>query len=412
MKVRTIETDEEIKQVAEWSAKVFCGGDHLFFFQKRFERSHEPGPHYVREHTRVVEEDGRVVAHVRIVDHPMRIGSAVVRMGGISGVCTHPAYRKRGYAAALMRDSMEYMRTHGFDVSMLFGIRDFYPKFGYSVCLNRFSIKMAAKGTAGCEGKGCVRKIKPEELSQAASMYAEHNAHRTCSVVRSGEFWQHDRKGAVWSWPYVNFDEWYAVCDEADRMLGYFCAKEERGRVELYEAAGGNDEVFSTILQYLGVRAKASFMGEISLILPPDAPMAQFCFEKDAKLEAFYREDGDGMMRIIHLEGLFGKLKEELEARLRHSEFKDWEGAFTLRTDIGALDFEVARGVLDVKPGDQGRTLSVEMPQSLLIKLVVGYADPLRLLSKSDVEVARELVGPLCALFPRGTPFIWGNDGF
>ena len=44
--------------------------------------------------------------------------------------------------------------------------------------------------------------------------------------------------------------------------------------------------------------------------------------------------------------------------------------------------------------------------------LVVGYADPLRILAKSDVKVALELVGPLCALFPRGTPFIWGNDGF
>lgn len=411
MRVRTIQTDEEIKQVAEWSAKVFCGGDHLFFFQERFERSHELGPHYVREHTRVVEEDGKVVAHVRIVDHPMRIGSAVVRMGGISGVCTHPRYRKRGYAAALMRDSVAYMRAHGFDVSMLFGIQDFYPKFGYSVCLNRFSIKMAAKGTARCEAKGLVRKIKPEELVQAASMYAKDNACRTCSVVRSEEFWRYDRKGVVWSWPYVNFDEWYAVCDEADRVLGYFCAKEGK-RIELYEVAGGNDAVFSTILRYLGDRAKASFVGEISLIVPPDAPMAQFCFEKDAKLEVSYRENGNGMMRIIHLEGLFGKIKGELQTRLKHSEFKDWEGAFTLRTGIGALDFEVARGSLEVKPGERERARSVEMPQSLLIKLVVGCADPRRILSKPDVKVAPELVGPLCALFPQGTPFIWGNDGF
>jgi len=264
----------------------------------------------------------------------------------------------------------------------------------------------------GCEAKGSVRKIKPEELSQAAAFYAKDNAHRTCSVARSEAFYQRDRKGAVWSWPYVNFDEWYAVCDEADRMLGYFCVREERGRVELYEAAGGNDEVFSTILQYLGDRAKASFIGEISLIVPSDAPMAQFCFEKDAKLEVSYHEDGNGMMRIIHLEGLFGKVKGELETRLKHSEFKDWQGTFALRTEIGVLNFEAARGSLDVKPGDRGKALSVEISQSLLIKLVVGYADPLRILSKSDVNVPPELVGPLCALFPRGTPFIWGNDGF
>ncbi len=411
MKLRTIQTEEEIRQVADWSAKVFRGGDALFAFQERFERSHAPGPHYVREHSRVVEEDGKVVAHVRIVDHPMRIGSAVVRMGGISGVCTHPAYRKRGYSEALIRDALSYMRAHHFDVSMLFGIPNFYPRFGYSVCLSRFSIKMAAKAAMACEAKDSVRGIKPEELPETASMYARDNARRTCSVVRSEAFWQRDRKGAVWSWPYVDFDEWYAVCDEADRMLGYFCVREGK-RVALYEVAGGNDAVFSTILHDLGNRAKASFHGEVSLILPPDAPMAQCCFEKDVTLEVSYHKDGDGMMRILDLEGMFGKFKAELQARLKHSEFKDWRGAFTLCTDIGALDVTMDRGALDVKPSERGTPPTVKMPQSLLTKLVVGYADPRRLLSGPDVTVPPGLVGPLCALFSQDTPFIWENDGF
>jgi hypothetical protein len=118
------------------------------------------------------------------------------------------------------------------------------------------------------------------------------------------------------------------------------------------------------------------------------------------------------MMRILDLEGLFGKIREELQTRMRHSEFKDWRGRVTLRTDIGALDVTMDRGTLDVKPSDRGTPPTVKMPQSLLTKLVVGFADPRRLLSGSDVTVPPGLVGPLCALFPQGTPFIWENDGF
>jgi len=41
---------------------------------------------------------------------------------GIGSLCTHPDYRGRGYAKALMRDSEEYFFTAGYDMGLLFSI--------------------------------------------------------------------------------------------------------------------------------------------------------------------------------------------------------------------------------------------------------------------------------------------------
>ncbi len=54
-------------------------------------------------------------------DLEVRFGEAIFRMGGIGGVETEEAYRKRGLARSLLETACEYMREIGFDVAGLFG---------------------------------------------------------------------------------------------------------------------------------------------------------------------------------------------------------------------------------------------------------------------------------------------------
>jgi len=61
---------------------------------------------YRHDQSRVVVVNGGIVATLRMWERRMRIGSCIVRMGGIGGVCTHPDYRGVGYATALMKDTI------------------------------------------------------------------------------------------------------------------------------------------------------------------------------------------------------------------------------------------------------------------------------------------------------------------
>jgi aminoglycoside 2'-N-acetyltransferase I len=44
----------------------------------------------------------------------------IVRIGGIGGVMTHPAYRTRGFASAALRRAEQSFRAHGVDFTLLF----------------------------------------------------------------------------------------------------------------------------------------------------------------------------------------------------------------------------------------------------------------------------------------------------
>src|SRR2546423_1535943 len=87
--------------------------------------------------------DGKGVSRLWLLELPMRVGSAVVRMGGIAGVGTDREYRMRGLSRRVMANSTHWMADEGYDCATLFGIRDFYDKFGYAPCMlvPRFEVR-------------------------------------------------------------------------------------------------------------------------------------------------------------------------------------------------------------------------------------------------------------------------------
>ena len=84
------------------------------------------------ENMRVIVKDGEVISHTAIYCSTVKSGDLEFRMGGISAVATHPDYRSRGLAGAVMRDCVEVMREQGCHLSFLWTDRyDFYRPFGY-----------------------------------------------------------------------------------------------------------------------------------------------------------------------------------------------------------------------------------------------------------------------------------------
>ena len=76
--------------------------------------------------------DGECASWLTIVPFTIRIGAAEVRMDGIAGVGTHEKHRMKGYSRRVFEAAVPPMAAGDAAITMLYGIRDFYPKFGYA----------------------------------------------------------------------------------------------------------------------------------------------------------------------------------------------------------------------------------------------------------------------------------------
>src|SRR5262247_2635180 len=56
----------------------------------------------------VCVENGRLIAHVGVIELSLVLAGQVVKVGSIHGVATHPDYRRRGYYREAMEEALAY----------------------------------------------------------------------------------------------------------------------------------------------------------------------------------------------------------------------------------------------------------------------------------------------------------------
>ena len=88
--------EAEIAEIAELQRLVFRPDEPDA--AQRYLTYVKGDPTYTLDHSRVIFDDGRIVAHLRIWDRVLRVRGAELFAAGIGSLCTHPDYRGRGYA--------------------------------------------------------------------------------------------------------------------------------------------------------------------------------------------------------------------------------------------------------------------------------------------------------------------------
>ncbi len=84
------------------------------------------------ENIRVIRQDGQIAASTAIYPHDTQLGGVRLRIGGINGVSTDRAYRRRGYATRVLRACIQRMAELGCHLSLLStGVPSWYRKLGW-----------------------------------------------------------------------------------------------------------------------------------------------------------------------------------------------------------------------------------------------------------------------------------------
>lgn len=371
-----------------------------------------------RDHRRELWiDDETEVAHLWVIDLPMRIGKADVRMAGIGGVYTEREHRMKGYMRHLFEDTVTYMVDEGYDLSLLFGIPNFYNKFGYATCLAKYRVKVATRDAedAGLgkrsgmqSGDYAARSIESSDMPDVVALYNANNATRTGTIVRDPETFTEFTKGSGWG----SSTESCLWEDASGALAGYAVWDRDVKAVKVVEIGTKDVDLFPAMLSAFARQAVEKRCESIEFYLPTDHAFSEYLQRWGAAWQIEYPRYSDGMMRILNLDELFAKLTPELTRRLSRSKPAQASGTVTLETDLGSVSLRAGEGKVDVELGTSLEATLV-LSQSVLMQLIVGYRSVRDALNTPDVRLTEWDALPLLeALFPVDVPYVWHSDHF
>ncbi len=353
--------------------------------------------------------EGKPVSRLWVHDLEVRFGEAVLRMGGIGGVETEEAYRKRGFARRLLETACDYMREAGFDVAGLFGIPNFYERWGFVPALPEYRVTVPRSHLESATLSFQVANFEPEHRLEVLRIYEENNRYRFCSVVRRPEQWNGFPIGAGW---FVKADVKVFITNDR-QVVGYLSLDDVAERTTVAEVGYATPAVFESMAAFLCQRAQEFGHDLITLHLPPDHLFALYLRRYGCTVQQEFFRSGDGMMRIVNLEQTMQKMQEELTRRWRTAPFRPQVKGVAIVTDIGTVTIATEGERITVVPGRVAEATGiVEMPQEKLTQLLTGYQVIDSFCTDPAVRCDEAVKPLLRTLFPPAYPYIWWADRF
>src|SRR4051812_8335425 len=393
----------------------------------------------------LLQLDGRQVSRVVIAPMRMRIGSAEVRMDGIGGVGTEEEFRNRGFSRRVMETAVQQMRRGDAALSTLFGIQDFYQKFGYETTGPEYSVILPLVDVSAARyslprGWG-FRPLTSDDMPAVMRLYHANTRRATGALVRheAGDDPSETerlaavnpdaRKIGLRAWNRLlkiavepGEDACRVLVDGSGRIAAYawFGAnwwmgvrrRDLPGAFHIAEGLARDAEAADALMAACRIWANEaeSDCESVALAIPLKGPVAWAAAYEGAQIVAAYTRGGDFMGRVLDVGRLLRQLRPELAARARSARLP-FQGRLTLRTDDGEAAIVITGDDLFVDDGVNDG-LVVELPQAALARLCLGGFDPADVLARLPNQPSQEASTLLRLLFPRRMPHIYQMDRF
>ncbi len=374
--------------------------------------------------------DGRPVSDLRITPLTVAIGIARVRVDGIGGVETAEDCRGRGFARRTLEAAVVRMRDGSAGpagpaaLSLLFGLPNFYEKFGYATAgpelsLSLTGLKPARPLPAGWTDRPCA----PGDLPALHAHYERSIARSVGAVVRRPECRAWSTLAVTAADPHR--EECRVVVDPSGAVAAYAWRAREFWPVDTEEetpdaltigeaiAAGpaAADALLATCRAWaVAEAARRPAIVRAKLYVPLDGPVYAAAMRQDATLELIWRPSGHFMARTLDAGRLLEALEPELNRRAAKAAITA-SGALRIVTEVGAATLDMSPRGVAVRRGNRAAgphgtaPETVELPQQDLARLAFGTfptGELLDRLAQPPTALARQW---LEVVFPQRAPY-------
>lgn len=336
------------------------------------------------------------------------VRGALLPMGGVASVATHPAGRRQGFARQVLRHVLADMREQGQVVSALYPFRpSFYERFGYTglpperratltpadlAPLLRISVPGTVELARYAEVAGDVRDLTERVLPAVHGMALR--ADPELAAARD------------------DTDHWAAVARVDGRPVGYLAYRIEQygGVLSGWRFLYRDPAARTLLLSWL-----ARHVDQVSIVSLPLRPVDRpetWVTDVDLTVESRSQPYRNApMARILSVPGLSGIGAGDGEVTVRVDDDLIG-GVYTLTGAGGVLSVKSDAPPTSVVPGDRGPTpvpggsAVAELTGHGLAAVVYGVLDPAELHLRGYGTVPPAAAEQLRALFPPAEPFL------
>jgi predicted acetyltransferase len=400
LEVRGVADTEDRAQAHDLMAKAF--GPNYFDVVQQLDNVLARYPGFQTEHTRIAVRNGQLAGTLRITTDTIRIGEARLKMGGFGWVAVDGEFRKQGVATLLIEDALAYMRNHNYHVSMLFGVVDFYHRFGFATMLSDYLTSVdVLEAENATHPPYRVRAGKPGDIRAIHKLHSKDESDVACSIVRSTAHVTNQ------------WERWKAVkviTNDQGKVRGYFLPRLTQDGLLIEEIGIADIDACGALLHACATLAIEGHAPQVQFAAPPSHPFLKYLLRFESKYEMRVKRNRDGMMAAVNVGEALESMIPEWESHLAMCSLYGERAEVALLVDKKPYRVRANRGAIDVAA--QSGSNKVSLSGAEFVQLLCGYRyldEVLATRRRIITQPGRDL---LQVLFPKRTPFVWPIDHF
>jgi predicted acetyltransferase len=340
----------------------------------------------------VAYDGDRPVACAESTAMTQNVRGALLGMGGVWGVVTHPSARRRGLCRQLLTRLLAAMRSAGRPVSGLYPFREsFYERLGYATFPQLRKALFSPLPLAPLLGQDYGGEVEMMLVGDGFELYLE--------VVRQLQGVTHGM-AVVDDMPLPQAQRssrWLAVARVDGQPVGALVYDLQGEHVAEFTMRASRMLCVTSRAKYLLLQWIARHIDQatsVELLLPPTAHPETWLADLKPRIETTHVAP---MGRVVDLAGLQGLKVGPGEIALRVSDpLCPW--------NEGIWRFDSAGGELSVERQDEEAAADGELKMQAVSALVYGAHDPADFAFRGWGTVSPEFLETLRSLFPRRLP--------
>jgi len=367
--------EEERQELMELLDEVFRPGQRGRM-QAEYPHLDDPDKEML-ENMIIIKEDGRIAGHVAIIPLEVFVDGSILKVGGIGQVATREEYRGRGFASAILKHCLLKMRDDSCDLSLLWGLRDRYGRFGWELGGKQYVYNLTQRSLPFLNPKTAEIRRYQGDLSDLEKIIGIHD-REPLRVVRSKERYQ--------SLLNLPTDEvWLSKTDDND--FSYLVIRGQGERRTVVEF-GGEKESLSALLGYI-IRKLA-----LENLFFPAPPRHSELTTLLTEASLSWQITSLGMVGIMDLEKSLEKLRGNMKANLTRA---GWGRKGKVTLEILETNQRVTLEIdEDIHLSHREASTRIKLSQREMVRLLFGLDAPGKTFAfKDEIRLLLDQIFPL-----------------